>query len=578
MRWTVELAWQILFFTAVVFGAGAACGPSKIASPLVRLAAGVIVALGWWFAGAFIAFACHLPNRPTALILTAATLVGLVVRRAAIAAVFRDHEVRQFFTAWLVLVAWALGLLALVVTYSGGAWVADWFEQWQRTQFFVQRGPMDEQFLGIYALTARPPLANVVIAVWLEATVGRTFADAQVFMTLLGSIVVLPVWIVARQWSKRLTTGWWLVLVLMLNPSVVENLTFAWTKLPTAAFVLLGIAFLLQSDKSSTPGTRKFAAAALGLAMVTHYSAGPWLIAIGAGYLVTRRGAWADAGFWTDLMRCAAIIALPLIVWVGWAAHAYGIRNTFGANTTVNGWHEQSTAEHLATPLRNIADTLVPFPIRGEPADGLLRQKSRLGYVRDAAFCLYQVNLPMTFGLAGLWILAIGVATRNRAPAAVAAELPHRSFFTVTIPSVIILGILVHTPRDEWGLAHICLQPLIVLGLTWIAAQLSTSARRHVAIWGALVAVDFVFGIALEVGIESGALRRFIWPGVSPERLTDMLTHTAMVNAAEKTQYHLEFLADRIHAPVGGVALWLALCVGLVIVRLRNAERQPHRL
>ena len=153
-----------------------------------------------------------------------------------------------------------------------------------------------------------------------------------------------------------------------------------------------------------------------------------------------------------------------------------------------------------------------------------------------------------------------------------------RLFFAVSVPIAMVLGIAVHTARDEWGLAHICLQPLIVLGLGVVAARLSTGRRGQIVVWACFAAVDLGLGIGLHFGIQSGALARFVGAGSSPEQLTNSLTHAAMVNAAEKTQYHLSVLADRIHAPVVLVALWLALCGAAVIVRLRGVDRPAARL
>ena len=46
-----------------------------------------------------------------------------------------------------------------------------------------------------------------------------------------------------------------------------------------------------------------------------------------------------------------------------------------------------------------------------------------------------------------------------------AAAAPRRWFWTAFISGAILLGVAVHGARDTWGLAHICLQAVVVLGL-----------------------------------------------------------------------------------------------------------------
>src|SRR5690606_31501051 len=131
----------------------------------------------------------------------------------------------------------SIGLLALVVIYSGGSWSGDWLEHWQRTYLFFEHGAPDTRFIGFYSLPARPPLANVVVALWLEGT-RASFAHFQLFLVLFGTLIMLPAWRLVRLWSPNPRAGHWLLLVLLVSPVVAQNLTFAWTKLPTAFFVL----------------------------------------------------------------------------------------------------------------------------------------------------------------------------------------------------------------------------------------------------------------------------------------------------------------------------------------------------
>lgn len=624
----LQTLWDVAVFAGFVLGVGAACAPDWPELPLAAFVVGVAHALGLAFVVGFVGFAVGASNAHAAAAVAAAGVAVLVTRRRAAATLLSRGDVRQLIGAWFIFAGWALGLLALVVTYSGGGWAADWIEHWQRTVFFVQRQPLGTRFLDVYSLTARPPLANLVVALLLEC--GRvTFAQFQVFLTLLGSLIVLPCFVLAARWQRSQRAGWWVLVLLMLSPLVAENLTFSWTKLPTAFFVLVAVllgleavarpdagrasisrraeetpayreatvgcaedgeAFLAASQArrgAATPADREssrsgeiaksprprsltvVAAICLGLAMLTHYSAGPWVIALAIGFVVAQRPRWTGTRLCGELAAVAAVFLLVLGVWVGWAVARFGWHGTFEANSTTAAWHTQTAVQRVTTPLLNLWDTLVPFPLRGEPTDGLITQPSRLGRLRDVAFNLYQVNLAFAFGMAGLWVLLQGLRLRSRArPAGDGAE---RRFLLAAVPAVVVIGVFVHTIRDHWGLTHICLQPLVLLGLTAAAVVLPSLPAGAKAVWAALAVVDFTLGIALQFGLESWLLAPRVAPGRDPLAFIHQLNGVAGVNAIDKWAMHLRFFADRLNVPAAMIGLWLALWLGWALLRVQNA-------
>jgi hypothetical protein len=571
-------------FLIAMFGVGAALAPAMIRDPLSRVCAGIVFAIGGYFIAGFTGFALGASNAVTASVVGTGIVVLLIVRRRTVCALIATPEVKQFIVGWIVFSVWSVALLALVRTYSGGGWAVDWVEHWQRTQFFLERQPLETRFAVIYPLTARPPLVNLLIALALEGG-GRAFADFQLVLTLLGTLVLLPTWILVRTFTARRSVGWWAVLVLMINPLVAENLTFAWTKLPTVFLVLAGVLFASPTAEPRTRSDGIIAALCVSLAALAHYSAVPWIIAIALAGIVARRSIWNTARFWHEAAIVAGVFAIPVALWAGWATLKFGWHGVTSTNTTATAWQEQNAIQHLSVPLRNLFDTLVPFPLRGEPADGLITQASQLGRLRDVAFNLYQLNLPLAFGFAGLWVITVALfrprkmepdvpiglddardqASRMRTlgSSSIQGAINNRVFYGIVVSVALALGIAAHTPRDQWGLVHICLQPLVLLGLVRVAALLPGLAPARIAMWGMLAAVDLLLGVGIQFGIESGAFTSV--PITS-------LSRAAVANANDKAAFHFEFFADRVGAPAWVLALWLALCLGYVIFRIRSAH------
>ena len=153
-----------------------------------------------------------------------------------------------------------------------------------------------------------------------------------------------------------------------------------------------------------------------------------------------------------------------LALWFGWALAVYGPRGTFRTNTSVTD-AATGVGAQLLSGLLNVRDTLVPHFLRA--ADyGFIAQRNPWGWWRDWFFQLYQINLFILCGsVAWLAILAALAKGARPAPAAVPAG------WAAGIAGVALLGVLVHSARDRWGLAHICLQPLALGGLALLAAR-----------------------------------------------------------------------------------------------------------
>ena len=124
----------------------------------------------------------------------------------------------------------------------------------------------------------------------------------------------------------------------------------------------------------------------------------------------------------------------------------------------------------------------------------------------------------------------------------------------------VLLGIAVHGARDTWGLTHICLQPLILLALAFLAAKFATLTGpwKILLIVGALL--DLLLGIVLHFALQhdvAGVLRADY-------------NAISQMNLAAKRQLQLGFLGDAW--PFGAWPLG-ALLLGLLAMATRRTRR-----
>src|SRR5579883_2067373 len=225
-------------------------------TPLEKLCGSVGLSLICLYASTFAVY--DFTGRQQAIFLAAVSGVCLVLgllawnhlrRLAAIA------SVRRVLAGFGFLFFWTFLLLAMIRNYSGAWWSGDWVEHFQRTLFFVHHFPHNTFMHGNYMVPARPPMMNILGAFFLAQTADRfeIFQFVFAFLNLLPFLpccLMLPALIPGKSRRKVLP----LVALFALNPMVMENVTYAWTKLLTAFFVILGCWFYLAGIRKGERG------------------------------------------------------------------------------------------------------------------------------------------------------------------------------------------------------------------------------------------------------------------------------------------------------------------------------------
>jgi hypothetical protein len=577
MNPVVQLVGCVVVFLGLVFGLGLPLVAAWRITPPEKICAGAAVGVVLLYLFELVHYWLNLPAVAYGLP-PAAALALLAGRRHACAAVWRDPATRRLLGAYLLVAGWSLGFLALVRSYSGGGWALDWADHYTRALFFLHHRPVHWPLYGGDHLPTRPPLANAVTAVFLALT-RADCAYFQIFTTLAGSLAFLPGWLFAGRFSRNAPRAQaWLTVLFMLNPSVLENLTFAWTKLITVFFVLTAVYFFLPALAAGS--RRRLAAAFVFLAagLLSHYSAGPYAVALVAAYFWWRRSLWGQRAFWADTVICALPAALLLATWFAWSLREFGTAGTFLTNTSVTETTVHSWAGFLHEKGRNLVNTLVPHPLRAVDY-AFIAQHSRLGYLRDYLFLLYQVNLPLMFGSVGgptlLWLLWRAWRTGGAAP----GQAP-RGFWLWFAGGTVVLGAASYGGIDAWGVAHLCLQSLLGLGLACLAARIDETPRWWRAVFAAGLIVDFALGVGLHFYLENlffSALEIFRGGG---GEILDRYSTGTWVNLWAKVQHGYEFVGDwPMPRPLLLALLTCLFALALLLLRREHAagRASPHQ-
>jgi hypothetical protein len=433
-----------------------------------------------------------------------ASLVGVCRAFAAVSALtfllawkdirqlVRSHGVRGVLAGYGFLLAWTLVILGMIRNYSGMGWTGDWSEHFQRTLFFLHHFPVGTRIFGMYKLPARPPMMNVLGAFFLAQT-GDRYEAFQLVFAFLNLLLFLPCALMMRALVKnRRRRMLPLVALFAMNPVVMENVTYAWTKAFTVFFVVFALWLYTAGWRKRDPVRTTAAFLALAGGLLAHYSAGPYIAFLTLHYLIRvfpKR---------THRLRELAVIGcacgLLLLTWFGWSVAVYGAHDTFASNTSVTSSqkYEGSNAMKIAG---NLYDTVVPIALRNPGALSMFDQPNAEGKLRDIFFAFYQINLIFGMGLIG-GPLALWLFYRTMRGAA------DRGFWLWLTAFVVVAGVAVVGERDQLGVAHLTLIPMEALGLTLIAAWFPW--RRWMA--GLVIAgcvIDFSLGVFLQARVES---------------------------------------------------------------------------
>jgi hypothetical protein len=491
----VAIVTAIVLFLGLVFGLGLPWVAASRFEPAEKLALGAAAGVLQLYLFAGLVYVTGISSQAfVALPFLAAVAVAL--RFGAVRALWRSGDVRGILGQQLLFTAWCVGWLALVHSYSGGEWSADWQGHYERTLFFLEHRPLATTFLDLYSLPARPPLANLADGA-LVALTAKDFAHFQLCNALFSTLCWLPAVVLVRHFARQPApvSNAVLLLAMMLNALVIQNVTFAWTKLLATSFILLAVGFHVRGLAEDAPARRIIAAGAAAAALVTHYSALPYVLLLGASHLAFAWSQRRRLPVGRELLAGGALAVGLAATWYGWSVVHYGVAGTFLASTT--GAPSLAPGAWIACRLWNLFITFVPHPLRRMDY-AFIAQNSSLGFAHDYSFTIYQTTLPGAFGVAGL-VLWLWVLRHVRAPAAPVAE---RWFWRGFIPGAILLSVATAYWRDRWGVVHIGLSAVVLIGLAWLAARWDETPSRIRRLWAAALGLDAACGLALHFYLQ----------------------------------------------------------------------------
>ncbi|HVT89923.1 MAG TPA: tetratricopeptide repeat protein [Tepidisphaeraceae bacterium] len=487
------------------------------------------------------------------------------------------HVVRTQLFAYALLVTIGLLLLGLIRHYSGGMWAGDWFEHYQRMRFFLHYLPLDTKFIETYILPSRPPMMHLISAYLLGhfapppsvTAAGNPdpwgFELFQIVALFLNALVFFPCVLLAGQLAKFGLRRIWLIAALLATcPIFMQNITWPWNKLMAGFFIILSLAFYVRGWRNHSQVRLIASAVSMAAAIIVHYSAGPYAVFLFLHYLwnFARGKRKLTEALWTS-----AATATLLITWFGWSILNYGTAGTFGSNTTVTD-AQTSLNDQIKQMGVNIFNTIVPHPLHVsyDRFNIDLVQPNPFGVVRDYTFNLYQPNLIFGFGSVGGFLVIYVLIKQLRQ-----AERSVAWFWTGFVAFVIPVGIAVHSANELFGVMHVCLQPITMIGRTLLAAGFFALTPRMR--WGFVfsLVLDVVVGILLQFRMEMHQIIEFMINRFHVVPISNgLLNCQAIINSLFRLEHDYTYLGDYTIGLRHLILLFTVLLFGCVLLMVAN--------
>jgi hypothetical protein len=244
-----------------------------------------------------------------------------------------------------------------------------------------------------------------------------------------------------------------------------------------------------------------------------------------------------------------------LATWFSWSWQHYG-EKTLSATTTVAGWSRGTMSAEVAKFATNAWRSFIPHPVwlPFSNFEARFDQRSSLGFWRDYLFEIYQPNFIFGVGAtSGAVALGLALCLFSKRKSWRGQGWFWFGFLLVTIP----VGIAVHPTSDTYGVAHICGQPVVLMGLALVASYFTGLPLwlRGLIILG--TAIDLVAGVMtqwLALAASSSSVLRF--------------SSFARYNQEIAEQHHVLFLANSLGQWTSAIAVGITVVGLLALCRL----------
>lgn len=473
---------------------------------------------------------------PIGIILLLGISLVVIVKKKMI-----DRMIFRLFLLFGMFFLILIGIQSLIPYYGGGMWYFDWWEHFSRSIFFLERLPLSMGF-GPFMITSRPPFFNVLSAVYMSI-VGNSFSSYQIIATILNGFMILPVFLFVKQYFPQKSAYSILFLLsffMLLNPSIMTQIMYTWTKGFSAAFFVLGLFFYLSWKKSGENLRFILTVLFLSSAILIHYSSIIYILLMGIDFIVIFIK--ERKIHFQPLLLSLSVIVLLLGSWFVWSVTHFGLEKSFLKDAHIS-WQRQLTfAQFTNKNLNNLYYSFIPVisdRFRGYTS----YQPSPFSFQSDILFIFHATTFVGSLTIAGTFILLIYLFAESLTLIRTRKFIRNVfSFLPLFVFFALLFAPIAEPVTSPTGVAHTVYVPLILIVLSVVFTQLMKIVYQK----------NVLTGVWMVLIILEGVLGTGLW--IRNLRINDELVQSGKLissyhtdNIQLKKRENLIFLYDEIH-------------------------------
>jgi len=143
-------------------------------------------------------------------------------------------------------------------------------------------------------------------------------------------------------------------------------------------------------------------------------------------------------------------------------------------------------------------------------------------------------------------------------------------FWVACVGGIVAVSFTTYLEPGYFGIAQLCLQPVVLLGLAFLASRWDGLGPAWRAVVIAGCGIDLCLGIALNFAVEDLAFDRWLHPSLGVAEVARGYSLIAQTNMNAKESTHLQFFADAVPLGQGVVGVFLGAILCLAVARSRR--------
>lgn len=288
--------------------------------------------------------------------LTSILLILIIIAKIkkinfAIPPIFYLHFIYSFYI---------FSLNSITPIYCGAGWAADWYEHYQRAQFYLYHLDKDIKILDSYSIVARTPLFNLTACFFLSLF-GDSFAVYQVISSVLNSAFLLSIYILAKRVINNRAI-FILLLLIILNPYFTRMATFTFTKALCCYYIISAIYFYIKTRENIkithwNNSNLLLSGFLFGCAYLTHQSAIFYLVPIIIDILFVTKSIRISTKIIFGIFLLSILVNLP---WHIWAVFNYGMKEIITSTPAIAYERPDTLKEWINQRYLNLQGAFLP--------------------------------------------------------------------------------------------------------------------------------------------------------------------------------------------------------------------------